>query len=360
MKPRHLVLIVLAAVLAYLLLWPSPLTPKSWTPPVAPGLEGIYAQNDMLKGIEKLLPGFGVGPEAVAVDSTGNLYTGYVDGRVVQIAADGTTAKELVNTGGRPLGIAIGPGGALLIADAIKGLLRYDGRLDVLSDRIGDQPYGFIDDVDYRDGDRGVYFTDASSKFGFGRHMEDILEHGGNGKLLYHDLETGKTQVLMSGLQFANGVAVGPNGDYVLVNVTGEYRVLRYWLKGEKRGTYDVFIDNLPGFPDNITFNGSDRFWVALFAPRDAMLDQLLPGGPFLRKVVARLPAFVQPKPALRSFALALDLQGKVVANLQYAGEGAYAPITSVRERGDFLYFGSLQYPAVGKLPLKSAIATVP
>lgn len=352
MKLRHLVLAVFAALLAYLLLWPSKLEPKSWTPPVAPALEGVYARNDTLKDIEKLMPDFGQGPESVAVDAAGSVYTGYLDGRVVKIAADGSTAKEIVNTGGRPLGIAIGPGGSLLIADAVKGLLRYDGALSVLSDKVGDQAFGFVDDVDYRDGDRGVYFSDASSKFGFGHHMEDVLEHGGNGKLLRYDLDSGKTQVLMSGLQFANGVALGPDNAYVLVNVTGEYRVLRYWLKGEKAGTYDVFIDNLPGFPDNITFNGKDRFWLAIFAPRDALLDQLLPGGPFLRKVVARLPEFVQPKPKLHAFALGLDLDGKVVANLQYEGEGAYAPITSVREAGGSLYFGSLKYPAVGRLPL--------
>jgi hypothetical protein len=30
----------------------------------------------------------------------------------------------------------------------------------------------------------------------------------------------------------------------------------------------------------------------------------------------------------------------------------AYAPITSVRERGASLYFGSIAYPGIGQLPL--------
>ena len=38
----------------------------------------------------------------------------------------------------------------------------------------------------------------------------------------------------MSGLFFANGVTLGPNEDYVLVNETGMGRVHRLWLKGEK------------------------------------------------------------------------------------------------------------------------------
>jgi sugar lactone lactonase YvrE len=55
----------------------------------------------------------------------------------------------------------------------------------------------------------------------------------------------------------------------VLVNETGAYRISRYWLTGPKAGTHDMFIDNLPGLPDNLAFNGSNRL-VALYAPRSA------------------------------------------------------------------------------------------
>jgi hypothetical protein len=146
----------------------------------------------------------------------------------------------------------------------------------------------------------------------------------------------------------------------VLVNETGEYRVLRYWLKGEKAGTHDVFIDNLPGFPDNITYNNRGVFWLAIFTPRDALLDRMLPGNQYLRTVIAKLPAFLQPGPKRHAFALGLDTDGKVVANLQYAGSDAYGPITSVREHGPFLYFGSLTYPAIGRLPLNQALPAAP
>jgi len=49
---------------------------------------------------------------------------------------------------------------------------------------------------------------------------------------------------------------------------------------------------------------------------------------------------------------LKLDMNGKVIADLQDATIGAYAPITSVRERGASLYFGSIQYPGIGQLAL--------
>lgn len=350
-----LLLLILAAGAAYLLFWPTGLQPVAWTPPPAPPLEGLYAYNEKLKGIERLFEGQGRGPEGIAVDAAGRLYSGYADGRVVQAAADGSELRELANTGGRPLGLTVIPQGGVVVADARKGLLLLNDGIKVLATEAGGLRFGFTDDVDSARLSPKLYFSDASSKFGYGEHMRDLMEHGGHGRLLEHDLAAGTTRALLDGLQFANGVAVGPDDAYVLVNETGAYRVLRYWLKGDRAGTHDVFIDNLPGFPDNITFNGRDRFWLAIFAPRDALLDRLLPGNEFLRTVLVKLPAFLQPRPKQHAFALGLDLDGKVVANLQYAGEDAYAPITSVREHGPWLYFGSLTYPAMGRLPLGQA-----
>ena len=358
MKKKALVAVaaLVAAFLAYLTAWPTGMQPAAWTPPTAPALEGVYASNDRLKGIQRIAEGAGNGPEAVLVDDGMNFSTGYADGRVVMYSPGGAGMLE-INTGGRPLGLTLTRDGGLVIADAKKGLLLYDKELTTLATEADGVPFGFTDDVDAERFGTKVYFTDASSKFGYGRHMLDLIEHGANGRLLEYDFATRQVRTLMSGLHFANGVAVGPDDAYVLVNETAEYRVLRYWLKGPKAGTHDVFIDNLPGFPDNITFNGSGRFWVALFAPRDALLDSLLPGNAWLRTVIAKLPKFLQPRPKHHAFALGLDLEGKVVANLQYAADDAYAPITCVREKGPFLFFGSLTYPALGRLPLAQALA---
>ena len=75
-----------------------------------------------------------------------------------------------------------------------------------------------------------------------------------------------------------------------------------------------------------------------------------------MRRLVARLPHWLQPGPKKHSFVLGLDLDGKVVANLQYKGDDAYSPITSVEERGPWLYFGSLSETAIARLPLNRAV----
>ena len=210
---------------------------------------------------------------------------------------------------------------------------------------------GFADDLDIDKAGRFVYFTDASSKWHYNEDLFDLIEHGGHGRLLRHDLHTGTTTVLMRDLQFANGVTLGPHDAYVLVTETGAYRVHRYWLKGERAGSHEVWLDNLPGFPDNIRFNGHDRFWLALPVPRDPMLDFLAPY-PLLRFGLLQYARY-RPLPMKRiAFVLGIDLQGRVVANLQHHGADAFHFITQVLEHEGWLYCSSLHEGTLARVSL--------
>jgi len=354
---KRLLLLLVILIIAFLLLMPTKVQPVAWKPPPAPSLsEGLYAENQRLKAVEQVGPGDIDGPEALLLESD-FLITGLHDGRLIRTSLDGKTRKVLSDTGGRPLGLARHPNGLLVIADGVKGLLSLDaqGRLTALTTEANGVPFGFTDDVAIDKPGHYAYFSDASSRWGYGHDGEAIIEHGGDGRLLRYDFQTGKTSVLLDKLQFANGVTLGPDDAYVLVNETGAYRISRYWLSGPKAGTHDLFIDNLPGLPDNLAFNGSNRFWVALYAPRNALLD-VTAGHPLLRKMIVRALT-VLPKPVeKRGFVLGLDLEGKVIANLQDASSGNYSPITTAREYGDWLYLGSLKASHMARLPLADAL----
>jgi len=170
--------------------------------------------------------------------------------------------------------------------------------------------------------------------------------------LLAYDPATKTARLVLGGLSFANGVAMSPDQSFVLVNETGKYRIHRVWLNGANAGKSEIFIDNLPGFPDGISSNGKDRFWLALVTPRDATLDKLLPH-PFLRKTVWRLPPFLRPAPKRYSFVLGLDTNGRVVENLQNGASDCYAQIANAVEQEGFLYFGSIGEAAVGRWKIR-------
>lgn len=353
----RLLLLLIVAIAAFLLLMPTKVQPVAWTPAPAPSLaSGVFAENQKLKDVERVGASDIDGPEALLLENDA-LITGLHDGRVIRTSLDGKVSKVLTDTGGRPLGLARHPNGLLVIADGVKGLLSLDaqGRLIPLTTLANGVPFGFTDDVAIDKPGHYAYFSDASSRWGYGKDGEAIIEHGGDGRLLRYDFQTGKTSVLLDKLEFANGVTLGPDDAFVLVNETGAYRISRYWLTGPKAGTHDLFIDNLPGLPDNLAFNGQNRFWVALYAPRNKLLDATAPH-PFVRKMIVRAMS-VLPKPVeKRAFALGLDLDGKVIANLQDAGPGNYSPITTVREYGDWLYFGSLKAQHMARLPLEKAL----
>jgi sugar lactone lactonase YvrE len=355
---------LIVATLVYLFLAPVSIAPAAWTPPVAPALTGPYQQNSRLAPVQRLSLGQGHSPEDVAIDAEGRIYGGLEDGRIVQLQPDGTQPRVFANTQGRPLGLIFDREGNLLVADALKGLLSINkaGEVKLLADEAEGAKFVCLNDLDVAN-DGTIYFTEASNKFPMSQHVSDLLEHQPNGRLLAWDPKTQKAHTLLPGMYFANGVALSRDQSFVLVAETGMYRVQRYWLTGPKQGQADIFIDNLPGFPDGISSNreykpsadkssvSGDRFWVSLVTPRQSLFDRLLPH-PFLRKVVFRLPKSFQPAPQRYSFVLALDGQGHVIDNLQNNAPDCYAQIANTVEHDGVLYLGSIGEDTIGRFTL--------
>jgi len=348
-------LVVLLAL--YLLLWPVPIEPIAWSPPPNPGLTGPYAANNVLAQAERYPLAGGHGPEDTALGPDGLIYTGLADGSVVRFSPAGNGAVEtIVNTGGRPLGLQF-HNDRLYIADAFVGLIYIDDatsasghQIQIATDEVNGEKMVFVDDLDIA-ADGTVWFTDASTRFDQRNYILDFFESRPSGRLLSWNPHTGETSVHLEELGFANGVALGPGEAYVLVNETMRYRITRYWLTGEMTGRTDTFIENLPGFPDNLSYNGEDLFWVAMVFPRDRKIDSLMPR-PFLRKMIMRLPAALRvTEPDPIALVIALDHDGNVVHNLQ-DHTGHYHTVTSVNEADGYLWVGSLTQPYVARIPV--------
>ena len=240
--------------------------------------------------------------------------------------------------------------GNLIIADALKGLLSIDinGNIKTLATEIDGVPLNFTDDVDVGP-DGMIYFSDASEKFNVHNYRGDLWEHRPHGKLISYDPSTEKLTLLLGNLYFANGVAVSENGEFLLFNETYDYSISKYWLQGPKAGTREKIFTNTPGFPDGISTGSNGVFWIAMFTPRNAAADALAPK-PFIRKIVSRLPLFIQPAPVRHGFILGIDSNGNVIYNLQDPSPNSFSPITSVEEENGVLYLGSLNYPGFASI----------
>lgn len=349
----------------YLFFWPVAVDPKVWSAPEAPEYVGQYRVNSDLAEFEALSLAGQRGPEGVAV-SEGYVYAATEAGWIVRWSlgalAEGDTEGQLwANTQGRPLGLALGPDGDLWVADAFRGILRVDasGTVHSVLETFDGKPLLYANDLTFA-ANGYLYFTDSTTRFSakaygstYQASLVDLMEHGDTGRVFEFDPDSGQVRQLFDGLSFANGIAADPQGRFILVNETAEYRVWKYWLSGEKVGQREVLVDNLPGFPDNLYVggagpNGDVRYWLGFTSPRLPLVDTLA-DKPMIRKIVQRLPSFVRPKAKHYGHVLAITGDGAIVKNLQDPNAG-YPLTTGVAETDKHLYISSLVAPVLARL----------
>ena len=385
---RKAIVVAMLAVMAlgsfWLLFSPVPIEPAGWRPGEDPAGAAPWLPSGSL-GAARLVP-TGPGPESILIGPRGGIFTGLQDGRIARYAPDGSVTA-IADTGGRPLGLKFDANGRLVVADAVRGLLTVSssGTVSVLADSVAGERMLAAEEVAVaRDG--AIWLTDGSQRFGNEDRLTDAWEGRPTGRLLYWSPVTRKARVVLEGLAFANGLAFSPDEDFVLVTESDRYRIRRLWLKGEKSGTSDFFVDNLPGHPDGLSAV-EDGYWVAFAAPRMPFVDWLAPR-PFLRKALYRLFLLLEPSHATvvdeelirgslfhrifvewlgtrassTGWVAKLDAQGNVVRSLADP-TGKVRKTSSVVEHSGKLYVGSYSTSAIAILrssAVRGAARTAP
>ncbi|KAL3286813.1 hypothetical protein HHI36_001305 [Cryptolaemus montrouzieri] len=273
-------------------------------------LEGKLTPNGKLDNIEFLHKDLMHGPESLADDSKFIYTSVHMDGivklvgkHIVPLVKFGKPCKGVYQEGicGRPLGITFGQDGYLYAADAYYGIYKVDvntgdkKQLVSVGKEIEGRKVKFPNSVAVGcNGD--IYWTESSTDFSLQDGVFALLADP-SGRLIHYNAESGKNTVLIDKLHFGNGVILSESEDFLLVAETSRNRVLRYHLKGPKAGTSDIFLDGLPGMPDNIQTDGGSGFIVNLISEANSKrpnLVQVFSQFPNVRKFFARSVALVQ------------------------------------------------------------------
>ncbi len=352
----RLLLILCLIGLGYLLFWPVPVTPVAYEPQPSKGLQGVFAENRALDAADVIeLPGTDIGPEDLAVMPDGTVYTTSLSGVLYRI--DGEAPEKVDELGGRPLGLKAGPDGALYIADSFRGILRWTGpgSLETVVSEIDGDPIIYANQLDVAQ-DGTIYFSNSSDRFDpetmGGTKPTSVLtiwEQSNTGYVARWSPD-GTVEKIAEGFVYTNGVALSPSEDFLLINETGRARVHRLWLVGDKAGQTEVFLDKLPGYPDNLERQADGTFWMAFASPR-VPAEALMPY-PFLRKVIWRLGPLVRPKPIERGMVVQFDAQGQILRTLQDP-DGRLGITTGARIVGDAFYVMTLDSRGFGRMSVQ-------
>ncbi|KAG6520230.1 hypothetical protein ZIOFF_017268 [Zingiber officinale] len=322
------------------------------------------------------------GPESVVFDPHGRgPYTGIADGRVVfwngdswiDFAYTSPNRSEICDPKpsplsylknehicGRPLGLRFDKkAGDLYIADAYFGLLKVGpegGLAKPLTTEAEGVPFKFTNDLDI-DEEGNIYFTDSSTNYQRRNFMQLVFTGDPSGRLLKYNPVTKETTVLRRGLQFPNGVSLSKDGSFFLFCEGSRGRSAaaflhllgRYWLKGEKAGTFDVFA-NLPGFPDNIRTNEKGDFWVAIHCRRSMYAD-VMSHYFRLRKFLLRLPIpakfhfLMQIGGKPHALIMKYSPAGELLEVLEDSEGKVVRAVSEVEEKDGKLWIGSVLMP---------------
>ncbi|KAM4677416.1 adipocyte plasma membrane-associated protein-like [Discoglossus pictus] len=358
------------AAIAGLYLLPSPIDPEPFVfdrPP--PLLVGPLAINRKLHQGSRLFYGQLKGPESFTTDSEGNLYTGTVDGKLWAIKGGqlffitqmgknvsecGTPEYEPIC--GRPHGVRMDDSGYLIVADSYFGLFRVHpqtGEKTLLisnEEGVDGRPFKFLNGLELsRIGT--IYFTDSSSKWGRQHHRYEVLETNHLGRLVQYDPVKQSAKSLLDGLYMANGLALSPEEDYILIAETSICRVLRYWLTGNRAGVKEVLVDNMPGYPDNIRISTMGTYRVGLSTTRfhgllPPFLDAIAPY-PALKRFIVKVIPLSLYSILLRKHGLFLEISdgGEILASFHDPDGSVTWAISDVFEHQEKLYLGNTDLP---------------
>ncbi|OIW08450.1 hypothetical protein TanjilG_03126 [Lupinus angustifolius] len=318
------------------------------------------------------------GPESLVFDPLGRgPYTGVADGRILfwngnswlDFAFTSPNRSELCNPiasatpfsfvktehiCGRPLGLRFDKKtGDLYIADAYFGLLKVGpegGLATSLVTEAEGVPLRFTNDVDV-DSEGNVYFTESSANYQRRNFIQLVFSGDDSGRVLKYNPSTKETTVLVRNIQFPNGISLSKDGSFFVFCEGVIGRLSKYWLKGDKAGTSEIFAI-LPGFPDNVRVNEKGEFWVALHCRRYmyAYLHGLYPK---IRKAILKLPIptkiqyLLQIGGRLHAAVVKYSPEGKLVQILEDSQGKVVRAVSEVEEKDGKLWIGSVLMPFV-------------
>lgn len=213
-------------------------------------------------------------PEGVAVHLDGSIWCGGESGQLYRIAPDGSHLEQVASTGGFALGVDVGPDGRVYLCDlkhrSVFSYTLADGLVELT--RGGDQRFTTPNMVRAA-ADGTLFVTDSHVQGTPGGGVYRFAADGVGG--LWWD----------EPMDFANGIALSPDGSAVYVVETFAAQLSRIGIGTDGQPTEKTVVARLPGvLPDGVTFGPDGWLYLACYEP--SMVLRVPPEGGRVQTVV--------------------------------------------------------------------------
>ncbi len=179
-------------------------------------------------------------------------------------------------------------------------------RLDVRAmDVYNSRAIAFCNDFDISDDGQRFYFSEPFAYEGAsmgGGAMGEAITLGKNGRLWLFERSNHTSALIAQGYNFVDGVLLEAGDDgreqSVLVTETTKFRVLRYYLEGERAGEDEVVWEYLPSMPDGLTRGPDGTIWIGMIKQRTPVITWAH-ANPWVKPLMLRLPLEALPVPTV-------------------------------------------------------------
>lgn len=216
-------------------------------------------------------------------------------GQVLGLAAGDGAPSEVATFDSPVTALAALPGGPLAI-----GL--DDGRILLLSDdgdtRTLDAPGGLKCPTALAfDGAATLYVCQGSARHRASDWVVDLMEKGSSGSLWRYDLGSGKADCVASGLAFPFGVLPLKGEHGVVVSEAWRHRLVGF--PGHGAANPVPILSKIAGYPARLSAAADGGAWLALFAPRNRLIEFTLLEDAYRADMMRDMPRHFWIAPAL-------------------------------------------------------------
>jgi hypothetical protein len=282
--------------------------------------------------------------------------------------------------------LAAGADGMLAVGQDGEGVLlvggRHDGKIiaEVKGERLNCPTAGVFADPDT------LILGNGSATLPAAEWKRDLMTRGASGTLWRIPLSGGNPTSLASGLGFPMGVALGADGA-VFVSEAWRHRVVT--LHANRATPVVAALGKLPAYPGRILEAQGGGFWLAMFAPRNQLVEFVLKETAYRQRMIETIDPDLWIAPALFSGVTFLEpIQGgarkklntlkswspswsyglvvrcdermRPIASYHSRADGRVHGVTSLAEQDDMLVVGAKGSGVLVGLPREPLLSRYP